>query len=202
MNPIFLILIAAVWLYLLHVFKKANLKAWSFLWGSLGLFMILMVFVRPYVTDPLARCVCAVAGLVGKIGGTYSAYFKYGILFVTTKAGSSMTLMVDMECSGVIEIMAFLCLLIFYRVYTVPERIIVSVLGFVYIMLCNALRVSIICLAVHFWGTGAYYVVHTFVARIIFYALSVLLYFYVFTKPQIIQMKVGNFTYDHDKKNS
>jgi hypothetical protein len=25
--------------------------------------------------------------------------------------------------------------------------------------------------------------------------LSVLLYFYVFTKPQVVQMKVGNFSY-------
>ena len=202
MNPIFLVLIVAVWLYLLHVFGKANLKAWSFLWGSLGLFIILMVFVRPYVTDPLAKCVCAIAGLVGKIGDTYTAYFKYGIIFVTTNAGSSLTLTVDMECSGVIEIMAFLCLLLFYRVYTVPERAIVSVVGFVYIMLCNALRVSIICLAVHFFGTEAYYVVHTYIARIIFYVLSVLLYFYVFTKPQIIQMKVGNFTYGNSKKST
>ncbi|MCR4840641.1 MAG: exosortase family protein XrtG [Lachnospiraceae bacterium] len=202
MNPIFLIIILAVWLYLLHVLNKADLKAWSFLAGSLGLFVILMVYVQPHVTQPLARCVSALAGVVGKITGTFAAYFKYGIIFISAKNGSAITLKVDMECSGVIEIMAFLCLLIFYRVYSVSERIIVGVAGFCYIMLCNALRIVIICLSVYFFGTGAFYVVHTFVGRIIFYTLSVILYFYVFTKPQIIQMKVGNFKYGHNDQNT
>ena len=31
-----------------------------------------------------------------------------------------------------------------------------------------------------------------------FYALSVMMYFYVFTKPQIVRMKIGKFKYgDH-----
>jgi exosortase family protein XrtG len=161
-----------------------------------------MIYVEPYVMEPLARCVSALAGLVGKLTGSFSTYFKYGIIFVTAKDGTSITLKVDMECSGVIEIMAFLCLLIFYRVYSVSERIIVGVAGFVYLVLCNALRITIICLAVHFFGTSAFYIVHTFIGRIVFYVLSVILYFYVFTKPQVIQMKVGNFTYGHNKENT
>lgn len=202
MNPGFFIIIVAVWLYLFRVFRKADLKAWAFLWGSLGLFIIMMVFIRPYITDPLAKCVCALAGIVGELSGTFSAYFKYGILFIDSLDGQSLTLLVDMECSGVIEIMAFICLLLFYRVYSVAERVIVGVLGFTYIMICNALRIVIICLTVYFAGTDAYYVVHTIIGRIVFYILSIILYFYVFTKPQVIQMRVGNFKYGATKKDS
>ena len=202
MNPIFFVIIVAVWAYVLYVLKKAKIKAWGFFWGSLGLFIILMVFVQPYVTTPLARCVTALAGLIGKATGAFLAYFKYSIIFITPKVGDSMTLMVDMECSGVIEIMAFLCLLAFYEVYSLAERAIMGIIGFCYIMLCNALRIVIICMSVYFWGTSAYYVVHTFVGRIIFYILSVILYFYVFTKPQIASMKVGNFSYGNAKNNS
>lgn len=202
MNAGFFVIIVAVWLYLLYVFKRANLKAWGFLWGSLGLFAIIMVFISPIVTDPLAKCVSAIAGVAGELTGTFSAYFKYGILFITSKTGETMTLLVDMECSGVIEISAFLCLLMFYSVYTVSERVIISVAGFIYIMLCNAIRITVICLAVYFGGSGAYYLFHTFIGRIIFYVMSVLMYFYIFTKPQVIQMKVGNFKYGHDKENS
>ena len=106
-----------------------------------------------------------------------------------------MTLLIDFECSGIIEIMAFLSLLIFFNVYNWSEKLMIGIGGFCYIMLCNVLRIVMICFAVHFWGMGAYYVFHTFIGRIFFYVLSVYLYFYVFTKPQIVKMKVGNFSY-------
>ncbi len=201
MNPLFFIVALTIWGYILRILRKAELQAWRFLWGSLGLFVLLMVFIQPYVTEPLARGVCAIAGGVGTLTGTYEAYFRYGIVFVDSPSGA-ITLLVDMECSGVIEIMAFWCLLIFFRVYTRMERVVIGILGFLYIMLSNALRITVICLAVHFLGVEVFHVMHTFVGRILFYLLSVLLYFYVFTKPQVIQMKVGNFTYGHDKKNS
>ena len=106
-----------------------------------------------------------------------------------------MTLLIDFECSGIIEIMAFLSLLIFFNVYNWSEKLMIGIGGFCYIMLCNVLRIVMICLAVHFLGMSAYYVFHTFIGRIFFYVLSVYLYFYVFTKPQIVKMKVGNFSY-------
>lgn len=197
MNVVVLIGVIAVWLYLLHVLTRAELHAWRFMWGSMGLFVILMVWVQPILSQPLARCVAALAGVVGNLTGTFTAYFKYGIIFVSTGIGS-VTMQIDFECSGIIEIMAFLCLLIFFKVYSPVERIMVGLIGFAYIMLCNALRIIIICLSVHWGGMSAYYVAHTFIGRIIFYFFSVVLYFYVFTKPQIFQMKVGNFSYgDH-----
>lgn len=91
--------------------------------------------------------------------------------------------------------MAFLSLLVFFRVYSVPERVIVGIMGVWYIMLANALRIIIICEMIHFIGIDVYYMAHTIVGRLVFYALSVLLYFYVFTKPQIIRMKIGRFSY-------
>ena len=75
-------------------------------------------------------------------------------------------------------------------------------MGFAYIMVCNALRIAIICLSVHLLGMDAYYVMHTFVGRIVFYLFSVWLYFYVFTKPQVVQMKVGHFSYELPKSDS
>lgn len=201
MNPILLLAIAALWLYVLGVFRRAELYAWRFLWGSMGLFILLMVGVRPWLTRPLARYVCAMAGVIGRLSGTFTAYFKYGILYIPVEE-SSITLQVDFECSGVIEIMAFLSLLAFFNVYRTSEKVLVGLMGFAYIMVCNALRIAIICLSVHLLGMDAYYVMHTFVGRIVFYLFSVWLYFYVFTKPQVVQMKVGRFSYELPKNNS
>ena len=65
MNPIIVIAIIIIWLYILSVTKRAKLHAWSFMWGSLGLFVIMMMTVQPLLTMPLARCVAAMAGIVG-----------------------------------------------------------------------------------------------------------------------------------------
>lgn len=186
-----------VWLYLLHVTDRAKLPFWHYILGAMGLFLLMMFYVRPVLTEPLARAVAALAGLVGKITGTFSPFFKYGILFVQSDVGA-ITLQIDFECSGIIEIMAFLALLVFFRVYTVAERVIVSICGILYIMLANALRIILICEMIHFGGLDLYYMSHAVVGRLVFYVLSVLLYFYVFTKPQIVRMRLGKFSYgDH-----
>lgn len=186
-----------VWLYLLHVTDRAKLPFWHYILGAMVLFLLMMFYVRPVLTEPLARAVAALAGLVGKITGTFSPFFKYGILFVQSDVGA-ITLQIDFECSGIIEIMAFLALLVFFRVYTVAERVIVSISGILYIMLANALRIILICEMIHFGGLDLYYMSHAVVGRLVFYVLSVLLYFYVFTKPQIVRMRLGKFSYgDH-----
>ena len=197
MKYIIEIIAVCVWLYLLRVTDRAKLPFWHFILGAMGLFLLMMFLVRPVLTEPLARAVAAVAGLVGKVTGTFTPFFKYGILFVQSDVGA-ITLQIDFECSGIIEIMAFLSLLVFFRVYTVAERVIVAICGVLYIMLANALRIIIICEMIHFGGLDLYYLSHALVGRLVFYGLSVLLYFYVFTKPQIIRMRLGKFSYgDH-----
>ncbi len=198
MNWIFVAVIIIAWIYVLNALDRAKLEFWRYMVGSMGLFIIMMITLRESLTLPLARGVAAMAGMIGDLTNTFVAYFKYGIIFIETVAGS-MTLQIDMECSGVIEIMAFLSLLVFFRVYTKYERVIVGVIGTAYIMVCNALRIVIICEAVHFFGTDVYFVAHTFIGRIFFYGMTVILYFYVFTKAHIIQMKVGNFSYGNNK---
>ena len=108
--------------------------------------------------------------------------------------------MIDFECSGILEIMAFLALLAFFDVFSVYERILVGVIGICYIILANAFRIFVICTVIYFNGISAYSFAHTIVGRIIFYGMSVILYFVVFTKGQIGRQKVGGFTYGVNKQ--
>lgn len=198
MSPILGIVILIVWLYFLRVFTKAELPAWHFIWGCSGLFVLMMIFIRPVLTQPLAQIVAAIAGGFGQLTGFFTSYFNYGVIFVDSDAGA-ISLLIDFECSGILEIMAFVSLLAFFKAYTVYERVIVGVLGVAYILLANVLRIISICVIVYVFGMPAYNVAHTFVGRLIFYGLSVLLYFFVFTKTQIIRQKVGGFNYGLDK---
>ncbi len=195
---IIFIVLVIIWLLNLRIFDKVKNQAAFITIGMGGLFILMMIFLRPIATMPLARIVAALAGLFGRVTGFFSAFFKYGIIFVET-AGGSMTLQIDFECSGIIEIMVYIAILAFFKVYTISERAILSAVGVIYIILANALRIIIIATMIHFGGEQMYYIAHTYVGRIFFYAATVVLYFYVFTKSQVVRMKVGSFSYDKEK---
>ena len=195
---ILFVVLTLIWILNLRILYKIKNQAAFIIVGMLGMFVLMMVFVRPWATQPLARIVAALAGFVGRITGTFTPFFKYGILFVSTKSGS-ITLQIDFECSGIIEIMVYLSILAFFRVYSISERAILSAVGFIYIIVANALRIIIIATMIHFGGEDMYYIAHTYVGRIFFYAATIVLYFYVFTKSQVVRMKVGSFSYDRDK---
>lgn len=188
------ILFVFVWLYGIRILSKSKIPAWKFIWGSCGLFVLMMIFFRPIATEPLAKVVAAIAGVIGKLTGVFEAYFKYGVIFVNSDTGA-ISLLIDFECSGVLEIMAFTSLLVFFEAYDVFERFVVVVIGNVYLIVANALRITLICFIIHFFGMESYYLAHTFIGRIFFYGLSIMLYFVVFTKVQIVRQKVGGFSY-------
>lgn len=194
---IYVVAAAAIglWVWLLRVLRKAGLKFWRYLLGSCGIFLILLILVRPWLVLPLARLIAALAGIFGKVTGFYQAYYRYGVIFIESLNGA-ITVNIDLECSGFIEISAFISLLAFYGIYNIPERIYIGVIGTLYTMLTNALRIAVICTMIHFLGTDYYYVAHTIVGRIVFYVLQVILYFYIFTKPHVLKMKTGDFGYN------
>ena len=194
---IYVVAAAAIglWVWLLRVLRKAGLKFWRYLLGSCGIFLILLILVRPWLVLPLARLIAAIAGIFGKVTGFYQAYYRYGVIFIESLNGA-ITVNIDLECSGFIEISAFISLIAFYGIYNIPERIYIGVIGTLYTMLTNALRIAVICIMIHFLGTDYYYVAHTIVGRIVFYVLQVILYFYIFTKPHVLKMKTGDFGYN------
>lgn len=194
---IYVVAAAAIglWVWILRVLRKAGLKFWRYLLGSCGIFLILLILVRPWLVLPLARLIAAIAGIFGKVTGFYQAYYRYGVIFIESLNGA-ITVNIDLECSGFIEISAFISLLAFYGIYNIPERIYIGAIGTLYTMLTNALRIAVICTMIHFLGTDYYYVAHTIVGRIVFYVLQVILYFYIFTKPHVLKMKTGDFGYN------
>jgi exosortase family protein XrtG len=194
---IYVVAAAAIglWVWILRVLRKAGLKFWRYLLGSCGIFLILLILVRPWLVLPLARLIAAIAGIFGKVTGFYQAYYRYGVIFIESLNGA-ITVNIDLECSGFIEISAFVSLLAFYGIYNIPERIYIGAIGTLYTMLTNALRIAVICTMIHFLGTDYYYVAHTVVGRIVFYVLQVILYFYIFTKPHVLKMKTGDFGYN------
>lgn len=191
---ILIVILIILWIYILTVLKRAKLDFWFFLVGSVGMFLIGIIVLRPVILEPMQRAVSAVAGIMGELTGMYQYNFQHGLLFIETET-ASISLYIDYECSGIIEIMAFTSLLWFFPVYKVYEKIIVNLSGGLIIFIANVLRIFIICTMVYFGGSSVYFIAHTVVGRLFFYACSIVLYFYVFTKSQIVRQKVGRVTY-------
>lgn len=200
---VFAIICVFIWLYALSVFKRGKLDFFRFLVGSVGLFVFMMIFLEPVLVSPLVSLVTSATGIVGDVTQLFESYHDYSILFVTCeKTGEALSLYIDYECSGVIEMMAFVALLAFFEVYDVWQRFVVGVLGCIAIFFSNVIRITVICMIIRTWGNDAYYIAHTIVGRIVFYILAVLLYYYVFTHAQIIRQKIGGFNYAGDSSSS
>ncbi|MGN0480148.1 MAG: exosortase family protein XrtG [Lachnospiraceae bacterium] len=200
---LFVIVGIILWLYFLHVFHKAETRYFYYIWGSVGIFIFMMILVQPLVITPLTQLVASATGVVGKLTGMFESYNEYSILFVTTPANNtSISLYIDYECAGVIEMMAYVSLLMFFRVYSVGQRIVLGIVGCIGIFLSNIVRIFIICMSVYFWGSSAYFIAHTIIGRLVFYALSVALYYIVFTRAQIIRQRIGGFSYARRNEDS
>lgn len=190
MNWIVFLLII-VWIYILTVLKRAKLDFWYFTVGSAGLFIVSIAVLQPVLLVPLQEAVAAVAGAVGELTGTYTGYSDKRLLFV-----ANISLYIDLECSGIIEIFAFLALLWFFPVYRFYEKIVVSIFGVIGIFMANVLRVFVICQMLFWGGDGMFFLAHSIVGRLVFYICTIGLYFYIFTKSQVVRQKVGAFAYD------
>lgn len=187
--------VIVVWLYLLSVLKRTKLDAWMFVVGSAGLFTIAIITLQPVLLIPMQRAVSAASGFFGELTGTYSAVYDKAIVFIST-ANTNMSMYIDFECSGIIESFAFLALLWFFPAYQLYEKIVVSVIGIVIIFFSNVLRIFVICQCLYWGGEQMFFWAHTIIGRFVFYICTIVLYFYVFTKSQVVRQKVGSFSYD------
>lgn len=188
------LVLAAVWIYFLTVLKRGKLGFYYFLLGSVGTFMLLLG-VMPYIKNFFINGFVWVLGLVGQLTGMYESYAQFGMFFIDHN-DTVMSLYVDLECSGLIEMMVFVSLLLFFPVYKPWQKLWVGVQGLLAICMFNFIRIFIIIALIFHFGTSVYSFAHVIVGRIVFYVLTLTLYFNVFTRSQIIKQKVGKFSYE------
>ena len=189
-----ILLLIGLWIYLLSVCKHAQLPYHRFVLGSVGLFTILLYYLKPILTTYLARLVIILTGICGKLFHIYQVFPQHGMIFVNSKVGS-ISLYVDYECAGLIEIVVFISLIAFFPLFKNREKLITMLFGTLWIIMSNVIRIMTICFIIHMFGVNSYYLAHTIIGRLVFCVLSILLYFIVFTRKQITRQKVGNFNY-------
>lgn len=179
------------WVYLLSVLKRARTDAFYFLIGSAGLFAILLLWSKPYGVWLFSTMITWVVGVIGHGTGMFTTFYSQHIIQVAAPHHASI-LLVDYECSGIIETTAFWGLVAFFPVYSPQRRLVLAIIGALWFFAANVIRLSFIAIVIHFLGDGAFYIAHSILGRLLFYLIAILLYYLVFTKGQLVNR--SNFT--------
>lgn len=177
---IFLLIGVILWLYALSVLKRAELPAIYFIVGSVGFFFILFFISRPYFIWVMVRAISMTLALIANLFHLAEVYSDYGLVIISN-GFNNITMTIDYECSGVIETAAFWGLLTFYPMYQAKEKVFLGLAGLLWISLANILRLTLIIIIVHIFGTDYFFLAHSIIGRIVFYILVVFFYYRVFT---------------------
>lgn len=187
------LILLIVWLYAVYILRKAKLDFFKFLVGSAGMFFFLLFYASNTLMVPFSYFVTSVSGYIGKLFGFFEVYSQYGILAIEGK--DVVNIYIDFECSGILEIITYISMVMFFPAYQMYEKIIVQICGILFILFANVFRLTFIGITTYFFGMEYYYLFHSVIARLLFLVMIMALYFYTFTRKQILKQKVGKFNY-------
>lgn len=187
---IILILIFLLWLYSLLLFRKTKMNFFKFLFGSIGFFTINMIFFVPYLERVLNVLISDTLGIIASLTGQFEVFKNNSIISITTRE-SILSIFINYECSGIIEMLVFTSLALFFPFGGNIQKLLVTAAGNIYIFIANIARVLFIVLVTKTLGASAFYLAHTLFARLLFFGLMVALYYYVFTKTHLKHQNVG-----------
>lgn len=189
-------LAVAIWVMLLLIFRKTKMHFFMFITGCVGLFGILMYLGRNLVDIWMEYAVAFGMGIIGDITGILSVFPEYRMITVY-HGPQAISFLVDYECSGFIETLVFISIIAFYPVYGAAQKFLLALTGTLYVFFSNIIRVFIICVLIRIFGTSIFFISHTIFARLVFFILMIIMFYYVFTRPHILSQRVGELADDH-----
>lgn len=194
-----LALFIVVWIYFLYIFKKRKLSAFHFMFGTTGSFLITFIVFKNFLAKIFTIILCTVLEWIGHIFDWYTIYKEYNIIFIDHK-DAAISLFIDYECSGVIEILVILSIILFFPLFSKKQKLLYAFIGFFYTMAANIIRLLLITRIIYIYGNNVYYLAHSIIGRIVFYVLTLFLYFYMLSFKQIKAQKVGRFDFSDTEK--
>ncbi|WP_195556249.1 exosortase family protein XrtG [Weissella cibaria] len=190
-----IVLLGGAWLYVLSVLKRIGWLAAYVVLGVVGTFFIIISLANNNVISFLMRLNTSGAGVVGMLTGFYTVAPTLGIIHIVS-GQSAINLFITYECSALIELAAYIALVLFFPFFkNLQQRLKLLGFGVIYLLLANMLRLTVTALIIHFLGLPSLIWAHVIVGRLIFYVLTIILYFYVFTRSQVLHIKIGRFDF-------
>lgn len=189
-NAALFILVILLWVSALLLFRKAKLNFFKFLAGSVGVFTISMFFFLPFFERNLNSLITILLGFIGDKTGYFEVFKSNSIISVDTGRGI-VSIFINYECSGVIEMLVFTSLALFFPFGGIFRRGLSIIFGNLYLYAANIIRIMFIVFGVKTLGASYFYIFHTLFARILFFGLTIVLYYYAFTSTQLKYQRIG-----------
>jgi exosortase family protein len=163
----------------------------KFIAGSIGIFTISMIFFLPYLEGNLNILISNTLNIIGRSTNYFQVFKENSIVSIDTREGI-VSIFINYECSGVIEMLVFTSLALFFPFGGSVRKILLTLGGNIFIFLANIIRVLFIIFVTKTFGASVFYLAHTLLARILFFVLMIILYYFVFTATHLKYQNVGD----------
>ncbi|PEA54644.1 exosortase family protein XrtG [Bacillus pseudomycoides] len=170
--------------------QRIGLRFFTFIVGSVGFFTICMLYFLPYVEKYANIVNSYVLEWISTVFPVFDVHRELALVTIETGKGI-VTMVLNYECSGGIELLVFLSLVLFFPFGNIKTKALSTIFGLFFLIVANILRLLFIIVVTKIFGADAYKLVHMVFARILFFGLTVYLYYVLFTLVQIRYQKVG-----------
>ena len=116
-----LIIFLIIWIYLLSVLKRKKLSAFFFMLGTTGTFLITFSVFKSLLAKIFTKILCFILEYISHILPWYTMYRDYNIIFIDHN-DAAISLFIDYECSGVIEILVITSIIAFFPLFNAREK--------------------------------------------------------------------------------
>ncbi|WP_297522803.1 exosortase family protein XrtG [uncultured Clostridium sp.] len=196
LNLIIFLLCIFIWIYLLRMFHKLKMIAFEFFTGSIGLFLISIIFFRKPLEVLMSKILFYFLNIITSITGLFDSFSDVGTVLINTNNGI-ISMNLTYECSGVIEILVFLSLALFFPFKNKLRGSLLTLSGFSALIISNILRIVFIAGISKYFGIYSYSITHMIFARIFFFILTISIYYFVFTKTHLKEYTFGGVSVEH-----
>lgn len=180
-NIFFMIVSIAVLIYMFLILRKNKFYTFAFLVGSIGFFSIGIIFFRDYLEAIIVFVQLKIIYLFRYIFTDLNIYMESSSI-VFRSGNFFKTIVLNYECSGLIEILVYSSVILFYPIKNNFEKIKKLLIGIAVIIFANIIRIFLMISFVGFIDFKLYDLAHLFIGRIIFYIIIIALYYNVLTK--------------------
>jgi len=190
MSLLLSMLLFALWISAVIFFRVYRIWIFYYVLAAVGAAYWMVLIARYLQLDVLVANTVAstVSELSGWLGITTQTFQNAPglllVLVVVQKIGWTV-LEVGVESSGVLEMCVLSSLLLFYPGWSWKRRLLNLTIGLISTWGANIARMMVIVLLLSEMGKPVLVVAHTFIGKVVFFAITVAIYWVLITRPTV-----------------
>ena len=184
-SPLLLIALTVTWAALTFSLWRSRRWLVFYLTGAFGFVLLVISFLRTLGIDAAIEAieVRQVVAMANALGIGVGALGSTGIGIPNHTGWAVFD--VGIECSGLLELLAFVGLVWFYPAFSAARKTSTLLIGAVATWIINLFRILLIVAIINSMGTSWVFAAHAVFGRVFFFVATVALYWYLVTRPTI-----------------